>query len=92
MGGDFGRDLEHSSQLGTGCKSTSKGARCQRRALILKGVKQRTRTTQIPNHVIKPAIAVMFWNQPKTRSVEGQIIGYRGFVEDEIIDLFPDLN
>ena len=29
-------------------------------------MKKWIRTTQIPNHVIRPAIDVMFWNQPKT--------------------------
>ena len=35
-------------------------------------------------------MAVMFWNQPKTKGVEGQIVGYRGFLEGGTIDLFLD--
>lgn len=68
MGGCFDQDLERSSRLGTGCKSTSKG-RCPTvndGTLISEGLRKWIRTMQIPSQVIRPAIDVMFWNQPKT--------------------------
>ena len=46
------------------------------------------RTMQIPSHVIRPAIEVMFWNQPNTKNVAGQIIRWRPSRCDPY--LFPD--
>ena len=88
MGGGFCEGLVPPNQLGTGDRSV-KNSPLVTHMEVGKRL-ECTRTTQIPNQVIIPAMEVMFWNQPNTENERIRSFGSTIFTGGSEPNLFLD--